>query len=192
CSPVRFDRFGLISANTYRIQIFPMMTSELYHALAVLSGRKKDELHDKPRTEQGSSFDLVPQNHRILVVEDNEINKAVLSKQLEIMGYPHELASDGMEGFSKWKSGDFDLVLTDCHMPRMDGFELVASIRHNEQQHDMPPVPIIAITANALEGEAEKCLASGMNAYLAKPVELEALKSQMSKLLRSQQRVKPS
>ncbi len=187
CSPVRSERFGLISQNTYRIQIFPMMTSELYQALAILSGK---EPRHPAVTRSGSETtqpDLNPKNHHVLVVEDNEINKTVLSKQLEILGYPHELASDGMEGFSKWQNGEFDLILTDCHMPRMDGFELVAAVRAEEQTKKKPPVPIIAITANALEGEAEKCIAAGMDSYLAKPVELEALKSKMLKLLNEQQ-----
>ncbi|MYM55009.1 ATP-binding protein [Thalassovita mangrovi] len=188
CSPVRSDRFGLISKNTYRIQIFPMMTSELYHALADLSGRGDHGGDAAADTATNAGPEHAPGNHRILVVEDNEINKAVLSKQLEILGYPHELASDGVEGYAKWRSGDFDLILSDCHMPRMDGFELVGAIRSEEQRENLPRVPVIAITANALQGEAERCKAAGMDGYLAKPLELNALKAQILKLLKTRQR----
>ncbi|MBR9649994.1 hybrid sensor histidine kinase/response regulator [Thalassovita aquimarina] len=187
CSPVRSDRLGLIAPNTYRIQIFPMITSELYHALAELSGRVARASETAEHDTAGTGPDHVPGDHRILVVEDNEINKAVLSKQLEILGYPHELASDGMEGFAKWQMGDFSLVLTDCHMPRMDGFEMLAAIRTEERQADRQRLPVIAITANALQGEAAKCIAAGMDGYLAKPVELKALESQILALLNNRQ-----
>lgn len=119
------------------------------------------------------------------MVEDNEINQVVLSKQLEILGFPHDIASNGAEGLKRWRSGDFHLVLTDCHMPIMDGFELTAEIRETEKSLQMPPTPIIAITANALEGEAERCLQAGMDGYLAKPIELNALRQKLIEVMAS-------
>jgi len=85
------------------------------------------------------------------------------------------VAQDGSEGFETWKSGKFDIVLSDLHMPVMDGFEMTDKIRTTERQTDRPRTLIIAITANALSGEAERCKAAGMDDYLSKPVRFDLL-----------------
>lgn len=78
-----------------------------------------------------------------------------------------------------WQSGGFSVLLTDCHMPRMDGFELTAEIRRLEQEQDLPHTLIIAVTADAMSGELQNCLSAGMDDYLAKPVEFKSLKSKL-------------
>ena len=93
------------------------------------------------------------------------------------------LANNGREGFDRWTSGDFDLVLTDCHMPEMDGFELTAKLRLTEEKAQLPRTPVIAITANALRGEAERCIAAGMDDDLSKPVAIADLKDMLGKWL---------
>ncbi|MCG7494485.1 ATP-binding protein [Thalassobius sp. Cn5-15] len=113
---------------------------------------------------------------RILVVEDNQINLMVISKQLETLGHSAILASDGKEGLELWQKGQFDLVLTDCHMPEMDGYDLSREIRRIEQDTGRTPCRIIAITANALKSEESKCLNAGMDSFLAKPVRLDMLR----------------
>lgn len=118
----------------------------------------------------GDSSDL-----RILVVEDNQINAMVISKQLETLGYSATLAADGLAGLQQWQSGDYDLVLTDCQMPEMDGYELAGTIRRHEQEKGRDRCRIIAITANALKSEERKCLAAGMDGFLPKPVTIAAL-----------------
>ena len=85
------------------------------------------------------------------------------------------MANDGEQGFEAWSSGKFDLVLTDCQMPVMDGFQLTGKLRKIEKENGLERTPVVAITANALEGESERCLAAGMDDYISKPVELKAL-----------------
>jgi len=109
-------------------------------------------------------------SEHILVVEDNEINREVLAAQLEQLGFAFETANDGIEGLEKWRSGKFDVVLTDCHMPGISGYELANSIRKEEKQLSIGRTKIVAITANALPSEAEKCRAAGMDAHLSKPI----------------------
>jgi CheY-like chemotaxis protein len=87
------------------------------------------------------------------------------------------MAVNGQEGLAAWRTGRFDLILSDCHMPILDGFEMAQQIRADENATGIPQIPIIAVTANALDGEKERCQAHGMNGYLAKPVEIEKLKS---------------
>jgi len=115
----------------------------------------------------------------VLVVEDNEINRTVMLKQLEVLGYSAVVARNGREGPHKWQSNWFDLVLTDCHMPIMDGFEMTQTIREEEIETCLERTPIIAVTANALHGESAKCLASGMDDYIPKSVEIGVLESKI-------------
>jgi two-component system sensor histidine kinase/response regulator len=118
----------------------------------------------------------------ILAVEDHLVNRQVLLRQLHTLGYAAELAENGAEALQKWHDGDYALILTDCHMPEMDGFELTAAIRAAEESHG-GHIPIIAATANALQGEADNCLRAGMDGYLSKPVKLDALANEIAKWL---------
>ncbi len=111
----------------------------------------------------------------VLLVDDHPINRALLVGQVNTLGYAAESAENGLEALDKWKSGRFGIVITDCNMPEMDGYELARSIRMRESANGGKRVPIVACTANALGGEAEKCFAAGMDDYLAKPVELRAM-----------------
>ncbi len=116
----------------------------------------------------------------VLVVDDHPTNRMVLLRQLNMLGYAAECAQDGIEGFELWQSGRFSLVLCDCNMPRMDGYELTRTIREEESASGSKnPIPIIACTANALSGDAERCLAAGMDDYLPKPTELVQLLEKM-------------
>jgi signal transduction histidine kinase/CheY-like chemotaxis protein len=111
----------------------------------------------------------------VLVVDDHPVNRLLLIEQVTMLGYAAESATDGREALEKWRSGRFRLVITDVNMPGMGGYELTAAIREAERAAHAVRTVIIACTANALQGEAEKCLAGGMDDYLAKPVELAAL-----------------
>ncbi|HYE00965.1 MAG TPA: response regulator, partial [Alphaproteobacteria bacterium] len=110
----------------------------------------------------------------ILVAEDNATNRAVLRRQLARLGYAAELVPDGAAAFDAWRNESYGLILTDCHMPEMDGLELAQAIRQAERGGTRR-IPIVALTANAMQGEAERCLAAGMDAFLAKPVSLGQL-----------------
>lgn len=121
---------------------------------------------------------------KVLVVEDNEINQIVVSEMLKIRDIPHDIVSDGLQALAKLESealqsNFYSLILMDCQMPNMDGYQATQSIRKFDTT--VANIPIIALTANAMKGDKEKCLASGMNAYLAKPIEKELLYSMIEK-----------
>ena len=113
----------------------------------------------------------------ILLAEDNPTNREVISLQLARLGYLCDMAVDGEQAWEMLQSGRarYGLLLTDCHMPRLDGWQLTARIREREKGGGAPALPIIAITANALHGERERCLALGMNGYVAKPLQMDEL-----------------
>ncbi|HEY6393476.1 MAG TPA: response regulator [Bryobacteraceae bacterium] len=105
---------------------------------------------------------------RILIVEDNQVNQKVVTAVLRKRGYTIELANDGMEALSKLeKQGSFDLVLMDVQMPVLDGLEATRRIRQEKRWRDLP---IVAMTAHAMNGDRERCLDAGMNGYISKPV----------------------
>lgn len=108
----------------------------------------------------------------ILLVEDNAINQEVMHDLLEMFGARVSVAGDGRQGIRCLQTGSFDLVLMDIHMPALDGFAATAEIR---QEPRFDKLPIVALTANALEGDPERCLAAGMNDYLAKPIQPDLL-----------------
>jgi PAS domain S-box-containing protein len=118
---------------------------------------------------------------RILLAEDNETNREVVCEQLRLLGFDAEVAEDGEQALQKWRSGRFALLLTDCHMPNMDGYELTCAIRAEEPAFTR--LPIVAITGNAMQGEAVRCLAAGMDDYLSKPLRMQALGAMLTKWL---------
>jgi signal transduction histidine kinase/HPt (histidine-containing phosphotransfer) domain-containing protein/FixJ family two-component response regulator len=119
----------------------------------------------------------------ILLADDHPTNRSLLMRQVNLLGYAAESARNGVEALSLWKSGRFSLLLTDCNMPEMDGYELAKTIRASEAATDSRHYPIIACTANAMGGEAEICLAAGMDDYLVKPVELKKLLAKLERWL---------
>ena len=113
---------------------------------------------------------------RVLVVDDHPVNREVLQRQLELLGVETiATAADGEQALSAWRLARPPVMLLDIHMPVMDGFELARAIRMEERQGGLPRTLLIAVTANALKGEAERCYAAGMDGFVAKPVTLEAL-----------------
>jgi two-component system, sensor histidine kinase and response regulator len=117
----------------------------------------------------------------VLVVEDNPTNQKVAALLLRRLGLGVDLAANGHEAVAAVRAGHYDLVLMDCQMPEMDGFEATKAIRQGEigGRH----VTILALTANALNGERERCLAAGMDDYLSKPVRAETLVQKLDKWL---------
>ncbi len=116
----------------------------------------------------------------VLLVEDNPINQMVAQKMLEKIGITSTLAGDGQEALNMLEQGEFDAVLMDCQMPVMDGFEATQRIR---QQDVLLKLPVIAMTANVMEGDREKCIQAGMNDYIGKPVVEADLKKTLARWL---------
>ncbi|MBA4141765.1 MAG: PAS domain S-box protein [Nitrosospira sp.] len=157
-------------------------------AVALAAGRL-DEVTEARQAETPepaaapSREEALSEGRLILVAEDNEINQKVIRQQLTLLGYAADISSNGREALKRWHSGNYALLLTDLHMPEMDGYQLTAAIRQAEQGKTR--APIIAFTANALKGEAEHCRAVGMDDYLSKPVQLAHLKAILQKWLPS-------
>jgi CheY-like chemotaxis protein/HPt (histidine-containing phosphotransfer) domain-containing protein len=119
----------------------------------------------------------------LLLVEDNAINQLVAKRILMKMGFTVDTAADGFEGVAAFQQGEHAAILMDCQMPGMDGFEATRKIREWEQQQGLGHIPIIAVTANAMEGDRERCLEAGMDDYLAKPIRRDRLAELLDKYI---------
>lgn len=166
--------------HTHAMHRNPLWPSEFLHALTVLSGRKDPSTIINTEELNGvidlSGVHQHNQQFSILLVEDNEVNRDVIKHQLTLLGYKIDITEDGQQGLEAWSKEKYDLILTDCHMPIMDGFSMTKAIRREEEKTKQKPVIVVAITASALQGDAELCLAAGMNDYMTKPIELIRLK----------------
>ncbi|BDE06479.1 hypothetical protein WPS_17550 [Vulcanimicrobium alpinum] len=118
----------------------------------------------------------------VLVAEDNPVNRKLALQQLKKLGYAAHAVVDGREAIDAVASGAYDVVLMDCQMPEVDGFEATRAIRRAEATRG-GHIPILAMTANALEGDREQCLAAGMDEYLAKPVQLATLSAAIERFV---------
>ncbi|MFK7974750.1 MAG: ATP-binding protein [Halioglobus sp.] len=132
-----------------------------------------------------SRKEAIAQNRLILVAEDNPTNQQVVLEQLTVLGYHADIADNGEQGLAMWREGCYALLLTDLQMPKMDGYELAASIRKEEVDHMR--MPIVALSADALVGEAERSQKVGMDDYLAKPARMNDLKNMLEKWLEGAQ-----
>jgi CheY-like chemotaxis protein len=164
----------------------PVKQSLLYNCLVTTFCTVDGVLHHEiQKTERGAQPQVLKRydNYRILVVDDNSINLKVALKMLNVYGLNTGTATNGREAIQMLSTRPFDLVLMDIQMPVMDGYEATARIRDphsNVRAHD---VPIIAMTANAMKGDREKCLQAGMEDYISKPIDPNELRSLLDKWL---------
>lgn len=158
----------------------PIRQSELHEVVRdVLMGQPVSAEPAAEHREAGP--DPRPQG-RILLAEDNAVNQALATAMLENLGLTADIASDGVEALMLAEKQDYDLVLMDCQMPLMDGYEATACLREREQGTGKR-LPIVALTANAMEGDRKKCIAAGMDDYLTKPYSLEQLETVLRRWL---------
>jgi signal transduction histidine kinase/DNA-binding response OmpR family regulator len=149
----------------------PVKQSQLFETLCAVLGIKAEREETLP-TESISS-PVSDRRLRILLAEDNEVNQRVALYQLRMLDHQVDLARNGVEALKLFDENEYDAVLMDIHMPELDGYAATAEIRRREG--DRKRTPIIAMTANALPEDREKCLAVGMDDHLAKPVQASAL-----------------
>ncbi|HET6992051.1 MAG TPA: response regulator, partial [Bacteroidia bacterium] len=154
--------------------------------IVTLPFRKGDEKHIPVKTDEKVEFLKTLGPVRVLLVEDNEMNQMLAHKVLSKWGFTIDTATNGEEGIEKLSAGEYDIILMDIQMPGMDGYEATTYIRKNMS----PPkseIPIIAMTAHAIAGEAEKCIELGMDDYISKPFSQKALYEKIGRLLKGEQ-----
>jgi two-component system, sensor histidine kinase and response regulator len=159
----------------------PIKQSQLFNAIISVFGKKADveeQTHPAPLITQYTLTENAPQGPRILLAEDNLVNQKVALIHLRKLGYMADVANNGREALQAVKKGNYDVVLMDIQMPEMDGYEATRAIRRATRNGDH--LPIIAMTANAMKGDREKCLEAGMDDYLSKPVNPKQLKEKLS------------
>jgi len=155
----------------------PVMLSELVTAIRQALSPAAEDLQ-----QLSNDASLSPRNLRILLAEDNPVNQRLSVRMLEKMGHRVAVAQTGKEALDALRAGKFDLVLMDLQMPEMDGFAATREIRTAEQngQYHMP---VIAMTAHAMKGDREECLAAGMDDYLAKPINSDELRQVIARVI---------
>ncbi len=156
----------------------PVRPSQLFDVLQTVLAERGG--HGRERMDAIGPAPAVPRA-RVLIVEDNAANQKVAMRMIQRLGFRADVAGTGGEAVTLIGRGHYDAVLMDCQMPEMDGYEASRQIRHNERggRH----VPIIAMTADALEGERERCLEAGMDDYITKPVKLHVVAAVLERWL---------
>ena len=184
----------------------PVRHDELRDCLRTVLG-----LAESQKTQEPRALSIVPQlitrhtvaenvrHRRVLVVEDNLVNQKLAVRMVEKLGYRPDVVENGQEALTALKKGEYAAVLMDCQMPVMDGFQATRNIRENEASiasretsdpferntchasRFTPHIPIIAVTANAMQGDRERCLAAGMDDYLSKPIKLDELRTALAR-----------
>jgi two-component system, sensor histidine kinase and response regulator len=164
----------------------PVMQRDLTECLVLVLANTADSWHMRSQpmiTRHALRAQRGRIHNRILLAEDNLVNQKVALRLLEKLDYRVHVVSDGLAAVAAWQSGKFDLILMDCQMPQMDGYEATREIRRLEDggQH----IPIVALTAHAMKGDEERCRAAGMDDYLSKPIDRIRLDACLDRLLQN-------
>ncbi|MBU2650199.1 MAG: response regulator [Bacteroidetes bacterium] len=150
------------------VESHPGKGSMFWFTLPLSIGKEEKTVSPEPAIAVNTSTQN--KSLKILLAEDNEVNQKIIQFSLNREGHKVEIAKNGQEAIERYSVNHYDLVLMDVQMPEVDGFEATRQIREIEKRNNnTTPIPIIALTANAMKGDREKCLAAGMNAYLSKP-----------------------
>lgn len=180
----------VVAPSLVTLDRYYLRPRSLLRAVAIAAGRASPELLKEdlpalsavtPRAAPISVEQARAEGQLILVAEDDEVNQKVIMQQLALLGFAAEIARNGAEALAMLQANRYALLLTDLHMPVMDGYELTRRIRSDEAATSAPyPLPIVALTANALRGEETRVRELGMTAFLTKPVLLNVLKGTLS------------
>jgi PAS domain S-box-containing protein len=179
------------TSNAVFVDANALRRSALLRAVAIAAGRASPDIL-LPRDDPAPARVIVPpsvaearaRGRLILIAEDDDTNRKVLLRQLSMLGHAAEFAHDGAEALRMWQAGRYALLLSDLHMPLMDGYTLAQAVRAEEARRNLAVrTPIIAVTANALRGEAQRASAAGMDGYLTKPLQLDALREALARWL---------
>ncbi|MEO8856262.1 MAG: response regulator [Burkholderiaceae bacterium] len=163
--------------------------ARLLGAVALAAGRIAPSSEDERAVVPGTSLapptreEAQRQGHLVLVTEDNTTNQKVILRQLNLLGISADVVGDGQTALELWRSGAYGLLITDLHMPVMDGYQLAVAIRAEERTGRRKPISIVALSANAVKDEAERCRSLGMNDYLGKPALLSDLNAMLQRWL---------
>ncbi|RDH85307.1 MAG: histidine kinase [endosymbiont of Galathealinum brachiosum] len=191
------NKFGELGFSAYFPK--PATTSDLFNALAVVAAGgaalhnavplvTHEYLQTLSTNDEGEKTRYIwPENSRILLVEDNHVNQLVAQGIINNFGLALDVANNGLEALhclnESHISDLYDIILMDCQMPEMDGYEATRAIREGKGGDEYKSIPIIAMTANAMQGDKEKCLAAGMSDYLPKPIDSDKLLEKLSLIL---------
>jgi signal transduction histidine kinase/CheY-like chemotaxis protein len=177
------QRFAELGFAGYLLK--PVAQRDLANCLMLVLSASAEEWHTRTQT-------IVTQEHlgarlgrgkrRILLAEDNVVNEKVASRTLQKLGYHVDAVSNGREAVAAWETGRYDLILMDCQMPELDGYEATREIRNRE--NGAQRIPIVALTAHAMKDDDLKCRAAGMDDHLTKPLDRERLKFCLDHYLR--------
>jgi CheY-like chemotaxis protein len=178
------------SDQVYFLHSAPICRSAVIESVLIAAGKKsRPQNNVKPTSLHHLSQDVETaraERRLILLAEDNLMNQKVIVEQLNALGYAVEVADDGQIALDKWRQYRYPLLLTDLHMPNLSGYDLAIQIRKEALQYDDEDTcytRIVAITANALRGEEQKCLSIGMDGYITKPIELTTLEAEIKRWL---------
>lgn len=179
-------RQTLLNCGATQVLTNPVKQSILFDSLVEIfyNETETQPLTKTPGAIVNQIFSALGHKYHLLLVEDNAVNQKIATRLLEKMGFNVDVANNGQEAFDiLTTSCNYDLVLMDCQMPIMDGFVTTRVIRDYEIKHKLGRVPIIAMTANAMQGDRERCLEVGMDDYVSKPIDAEKLQLTLKRWL---------
>lgn len=160
----------------------PVRQSDLFNAIAESVGATTMVSVEAP-ARINEEIALEASEKSLLLVEDHSVNQLVAQAMLHNLGYHCDIANNGQEAYEHWQNHSYDLIFMDCQMPVLDGFDATRKIREEERITGRKATPIVALTANAISGDRDRCIAAGMNDYLSKPFRQEQLLPLLSRWL---------
>src|SRR5579863_6814145 len=181
--PGEANRCREVGISAYLLK--PVLKDDLLAAIRAALSQRRAETDKPPALVTRHTLRESTRKLRVLVAEDNAVNQAVILRVLQKMGHTAVLAQNGKEALALASAETFDVVFMDVQMPEMDGMAATAAIRKNEKQNGTTHLPIFAMTAHAMKGDRERCLAAGMDGYLTKPVRFSDIEQTLSNTVRS-------